>query len=362
MISFARGVPSPDILPVSELADAAKRVIEAEGAKVLNYGPPFGYLPLREHLAEEHGVDPSRVVLTPGALQAFNFVSQALLHDRSRTVVEGPTYDRALVVLRGAGASIEAVQLTDDGLDLDRLETLLASNDAGGVRLLYLIPTFQNPSGRSLSVDQRHAVVELAKAQGVTVFEDDPYRLIRYEGEALPSLHELAGGEGVIFSSSYSKTAAAGLRVGYIVIPESLVASITAIASSTYISPPLLPQAAIHHLIDRGLFNPTLERTVAHLRARRDATLGALTDEFPDGCIWSRPEGGYFLWVDLPEGVEAAELLVDAEAEGVTFIKGADFFDDGSGANSLRLAFSFPSVEEIQQGVAVIGRLLQDRV
>ncbi|MFQ5425566.1 MAG: PLP-dependent aminotransferase family protein [Gaiellales bacterium] len=359
VISFARGVPSPDILPLAELAEASRAVIEREGRAILNYGPPFGYPPLREWLAARHDVDASRVVLTPGSLQGLNFVSQILFADGGRSIVEGPTYDRTLVVLRGVGATIEAVPLSEDGLDLDRLEALLATGPPA--TLVYLIPTFQNPSGRTLSLDQRRAVVELARARGVTLFEDDPYRLVRYEGEPLPTLHELAGGSGVIFSSSFSKTAAPGLRVGYLVVPDEMVEPMRAVASATYIAPAQLPQAAVYELGYREGLDPTLERTISVLRARRDAMLRALEAEFPSGCSWSHPDGGYFLWVDLPAGVDAAQLLVAAEAEGVTFVKGADFFDDGQGESALRLAFSFPSVEEIRQGAAVLGRLLGAR-
>ena len=221
-ISFARGVPSPDILPVAELAECAAAVIEAEGQTILNYGPAFGYLPLREWVGAQHGVAADRVLLTPGSLMGFNFVARHLLGEGGPAVVEAPTYDRTLGVLRGVGSAIQSVPLSEAGLDLDRVETLLGADPPP--KLLYVIPTFQNPSGRTLSTGQRHALVELAAARGVIVFEDDPYRLVRYSGEPEPTLHELAGGEGVIFASSFSKTAAPGLRVGYLVLPEPLVA------------------------------------------------------------------------------------------------------------------------------------------
>jgi DNA-binding transcriptional MocR family regulator len=191
------------------------------------------------------------------------------------------------------------------------------------------------------------------------VLEDDPYGLVRYEGEAPPSLHSLDGGRRVAFTSSFSKTVAPGLRVGYFVVPEELRAAYEERAVSTYISPPLLTQAIVHEVFASGAFEPNLERICGLLRARRDSMLSALEREMPEGVSWSRPEGGYFVWVDLPDGTDAAELLTRAEATGVTFVKGADFFPAGAGgASSLRLAYSFVSPAEIEEGVARLASLI----
>lgn len=358
-ISFARGNPSPDLLPVEAIAGCAEAVIAREGRSILNYGPAAGYGPLREWVAEQHGVHPSRVVLATGSLQGFNFVVRHVYEDgRGRAIVEAPSYDRTLKALAHAHAGVDSIPLDDRGLDVDRLEDLLAAPD--GPRLFYTIPTFQNPSGRTLPLEQRQALAELAWATGVLVFEDDPYRLVRYEGEPQPSIFEIAGGENVVFSSSFSKTAAPGLRVGYLILPPALVEPIEAIAAQTYIGPPLLPQAVLAEFIDRGLFGPNLELVRAELRARRDAMLAALADELPAGTRWSRPEGGYFLWVDLPAGVGCGPLAARAQAAGVAFVEGTDFFAGAGGEESLRLAFSFVSVEEIREGVRRLGALVRE--
>ncbi len=358
-IAFARGIPSPDILPIAELADCAKYVIENDGTTVLNYGHAFGYPPLREWLAEQHGVTPDRVALTLGALGGFNVLARELFRGdvpSREAVVEAPTYDRTILALRGVGAELSAVAVSEEGLDLDGLERALSVDPAP--RLLYVIPTFQNPSGRTLSEDERRAVVELAQARGVTVFEDDPYRLVRYEGDDVPTLFELAGGDGVIFASSFSKSAAPGLRVGYLIVPDDVVAPLQDALATMYISPPMLPQAAIYELMRRGLFEPARERTRAELKARRDAMFEALERAMPDGTRWSRPQGGYFLWLDLPSGVKVRPLLERAKEEDVTFVSGTDFFIDGSGDEALRLAFSYPSVAEIHEGIDRLGRLV----
>ena len=357
-ISFARGVPSPDILPVEELADCARAVIRREGRTILNYGPAAGYPPLREWIAKRHGVGLSQVVLTPSSLLGFSFVMRHLFREGGRAVVEAPSYDRTILVLEELGAGIVGIPMDEEGLDLDRLEALLSS--APAPRVLYTIPTFQNPSGRTLSLDRRRSLVELARTSGLLIFEDDPYNLVRFDGEALPSLYELAGGEGVVYASSFSKTVAPGLRVGYVVVPEELAGPVERIANSTYISPPLLPQAAIHELIARGQFEPNLGRTREVLRTRRDAMLDALAAELPAEAAWSRPQGGYFLWLDLPAGVSAAELLLRAEGAGVTFVKGTDFFAGAGGESSARLAFSFPTVDEIREGVRRLAALVRE--
>jgi DNA-binding transcriptional MocR family regulator len=351
-ISFARGNPSPDILPVEAFADCARTVILREGRTILNYGPAGGYAPLREHLAAEHGVEPSQVILSTGSLTGFNFLMRVLVAGGGKVVVEAPSYDRTIGVFRGLGAEIVGVPITDAGLDLERLERELAR---GPVKVLHTIPTFQNPSGRTLPLENRRALVDLARTRGFLIYEDDPYRLVRYSGEPQPSMFELAGGENVIFSTSFSKTGAPGLRVGYMVVPASLVKPIETIAASMYIGPPLLNQAMLLDFIRRGLFEPNLKVVCDQLRKQRDAMLAGLAAEMPQGTRWSRPDGGYFLWVDLPDGVEVADLAARAETEGVQIVKGTDFYADGSGRSSMRLAFSFPGVADIQEGCRRLG-------
>jgi DNA-binding transcriptional MocR family regulator len=346
-ISFARGVPAPECLPLEELADCAKAAIERGGAPVLLYGPGGGYPPLREWIAERHGVEPSRVVITSGSLQGFVFLAEHLVAPGTRVLVEAPTYDRPIKILRRLGAEIVPVPMDEDGLLPDEL--------ADGAAFLYTIPTFQNPSGRTLTLERRRRLVEHARERGLFVLEDDPYGLVRYEGEALPSLFELAGGENVAYSSSFSKTVAPGVRVGYFVLPAELAREIEALAVSTYISPPFMTQATVHEFLRRGNFEPNLERVNGLLKARRDAMLEGLEAHLPDGATWSRPEGGYFVWVDLPAETPA---LADAEAAGVTFVPGTDFFADGGGGRSMRLAFSYVSPGEIAEGVRRLAGVL----
>lgn len=356
-ISFARGVPAPECLPVEELADCARVAVERDGRTILSYGAGGGYGPLREWLAERHGVEPGRVLLTNGSLQGFVFLAQALVRPGSRVLVEAPTYDRPLKILAELGADVVTLPQDDDGLDPDALERELRAGPPPA--LVYTIPTFQNPSGRTLSTERRRRVAELAAEHGVPVLEDDPYGLVRYEGEPAPSIFELEGGHRVIYSSSFSKTVAPGLRVGWFVLPPQLARTLETRANDTYISPPFLGQATIHEFVSRGGFEPNLERVRGLLGARRDAMLESLERELGASASWSRPQGGYFLWLDLPEGTDAAALLERATEAGVTFVKGSDFYPGGSaGRSAARLAFSFVSPGEIREGVALLASLL----
>jgi 2-aminoadipate transaminase len=353
VISFARGVPTPDALPVEQVADCARAVVERDGTTILNYGPVGGYEPLREWVAARHGVEPKQVLITNGSLQGLSLGAGLLVEPGDRVLVEGPTYDRALHITARHHGEPVIVPTDDDGLDPDGL-ALPAS-------FLYLIPTFQNPSGRTLSLERRRAVAELAAEGKVLVLEDDPYSLVRYEGEPLPSIYELAGGAGVLYSFSFSKIVAPGLRVGYLVGPADVIARLEALAVQTYLTPALLAQATAFEFVDRGLLDGNVARVVSLLRERRDAMLETFESEMPEGTTWSRPQGGYFTWLDLPDGTDAGALLEAATAEDVTFVKGSDFYPDGKGGDSsARLAFSFVSPADCRTGVARLAGLLRE--
>jgi DNA-binding transcriptional MocR family regulator len=343
MISLARGWPTPECLPVDELADCARAALERDGKTILSYGSSLGYGPLREWIAARHGVEPSRVLLTNGSLQGLVLLSQYLAPGK-RVLVERPTYDRPLKILNALGAEIVALDCDDDGLDPDALERELANGAAPA--FMYLLPTFQNPSGRTLPLERRQRVAELAREHDLLVLEDDPYGLIRFEGEPLPLLFDVSDGF-TAYSSSFSKTISPGLRVGWFVLPEKLARELEAIATATYITPVQLGEATIHEFICRGNFEPNVARVSELLRVRRDAMLAALERELP-GQRWTHPEGGYFLWLEV-EGVDATALLERAEQAGVTYVKGADF---GGEPDTIRLAYSFVSPEEIGDGIA----------
>ena len=357
-ISLARGVPAPECVPAEELADCARAAVQADGTTVLSYGPAGGYAPLRGWIAEQHGVSPGRVVLTNGSLQGFALIAQVLAGGGERVLVEAPTYDRPLRILGSLGAEVDAVRCDDAGLDIDALQAELRRGRRPA--FLYVIPTFQNPTGRTLSVERRNRLVEVAAEHDLLVLEDDPYGAIRFEGEAPPTLFELDGGKRVAFSGSFSKTVAPGIRVGYLVLPERLAHAVESAAASTYITPALLPQATVHEFLRRGQMERNVQLVCSLLGARRDALLAALEEYLGGtGARWSRPEGGYFLWLDLPDGANARAILHAADSIGVTFIAGPDFYPwAGGGRSSARLAYSFASPTQLREAVRRLAGLV----
>jgi len=350
-ISLARGVPAPECIPAEALAECAAAALRDDGATILSYGAAGGYGPLQRWIAERHGVSPARVVLTNGSLQGFALVAQLLAGGGGRVLVEAPTYDRPLKILGSIGADVVPVACDGDGLDVEAVEAALARRPAPA--FLYVIPTFQNPTGRTLVAERRRRLVELARERDLLVFEDDPYGDVRFDGDPQPTLFELDGGEGVAYSSSFSKTVAPGLRVGYLVLPERLARSVESLAASTYIAPTLLSQATVHEFVRRGHLERSLARVTQLLRVRRDALLDALDEEFAgSGARWSRPEGGYFLWLDLAPGTNSRGLLHAAERAGVSFVAGPDFFPwAGGGRSSARLAYSYAAPAELGEAV-----------
>src|SRR4051812_1962434 len=348
MISFARGVPAPECLPVEELADCADAVLKDDGKTILSYGSAAGYAPLREHIAQWFGVDPARVLITNGALQGFVLLARREARGQ-RVLIEQPTYDRAIKILQESGATIATVQLDDEGITPESLEDAMRISETAS--FLYTIPTFQNPSGRTMSAERRKRIVELAEFYNLRIVEDDPYGLVRYEGEPESSLFELTG-RTCVYSSSFSKTISPGLRVGWYIFPEELAAELIEDAASTYITPVLLNQAVAYEFIRRGNFEPNLERINGLLKARRDAMLSALETHL-SGCTWTHPDGGYFIWLEFPQGTLAKAVL--EKAKGVTFVPGVDC---GGMPNTARLAFSFVSPEEIEVGVKRIAAAL----
>ena len=352
-IAFARGIPAPECLPVEELAECARAALLADGHTILSYGSASGYEPLREWIADRHGVERDRVFVTNGGLQGFVFFAQRFCSPGARVLVEHPTYDRPLKILRGLDAEVLPLEMDEEGLLPNGLETVLAGSPEPA--FLYTIPTFQNPSGRTLSADRRRQIVDIIRANELLVLEDDPYGLVRFEGEPQPSLLQLEGGDHVVYTSSFSKTVAPGVRVGYFILPAELRSELEATSTSTYITPGLLGQATVYEFIRRGNFDSNLARVRDLLRARRDAMLEALDGELGStGATWSRPQGGYFVWLDLP-GVDTGDLLRRASDAGVTFVPGTDF---GGAPSSARLAFSFVSPDEIREGVPRLAALL----
>ncbi len=365
-ISFARGAPSIDIVDVAGLKAAAIRAFDTDPVAVTGYGPATGYAPLREWIAQRHGVEADRVLVTNGSLQADAFVFHNLVSPGDDVVVEKPTYDRTLLNLRTIGAKVHQVTLDEHGLVVDELRELLES----GLRpkLAHIIPNFQNPAGVTLSLDRRRALVNLAREYGFTIFEDDPYVDIRFRGEPVPTILSLddetaqvgTGGTGgvVVHAGSFTKTVCPGVRVGYLVGPVPTIAAITKVALNTYISPNMVSEATVHQFCVSGDIDRSIATVRAALAERAGLLAAALRRHIP-GVRFTEPDGGYFLWVDLPEDIDVDRLAPAAAQRGVAVVKGTDFLLEG-GHHSLRLAYSAVTADQVEEGVRRLAAAVAD--
>jgi DNA-binding transcriptional MocR family regulator len=356
LISFARGAPSVDIVDVEGLKAAAVRAFDADPAGVTAYGTSVGYLPLRRWIADKHGVTPEQVLVTNGSMQADAFLFDQLVSAGDDVVVERPTYDRTLLNLQNKGGKVHQVTIRPDGIDVDELRELLAN----GLRpkLAHIIPNYQNPAGVTLSLEKRHALLDLAAEYGFTIFEDDPYVDVRFRGEPLPSMLSLDTRAVVVHASSFTKTVCPGVRVGYLVGPADLIGAIAKKATNLYISPGMVSEAIVYQYCVSGDIERSIETVSTALRERAGVLAASLRQHIP-GATFTEPDGGYFLWVDLPADVDVDKLFPVATAKGVAVVKGSDFLLDG-GRNSLRLAFSAVTVDRIDEGVRRLAAAIDE--
>ncbi len=350
-ISLARGVPSTDLLAVAALADAAREAVLADPGLALGYGAPTGHPALSAWFGELLSVDPERVVLTNGSLQALVFLSNELAGPGDWIAMEQPTYDFSLRQLVSTGARVVGLAVDRDGLDVLALEREIESN--GPPAFCYTIPTFQNPTGTTMSTAKRIALVALARTHSFRLIEDDPYGMLRFEGAPPPTLFALDP-DRVIHLTSLTKTVAPGLRCGACVLPPELVGRIADVARHTYIAPGHLAQATAAHFVRTAAFPAGIAHTVEQLRLRRDRLLAGLHRL---GLACEPPSGGYFAWLKLVD-VSATELARTANGFGLEVVPGTRFFMDGGGDDRLRLTWAAARVEAIDEAVLRLGRAL----
>lgn len=345
-INFTRGVPANESFPTEELIAAAQAVLAARGEVVLQYGPSTGFAPLREWLAEWQGVEATQVLAANGSLQIVEFLCFALLQPGDVVLTESPTYDRTITMLRRHGATVVGVPLAPDGPDVDALESAIRRHRP---KLFYTIPDFQNPAGATCSGAKRRRIVEVCEQHGVHVLEDAPYRLLRYRGTEEPTLRSLAPGR-VLHMGSFTKLIAPGVRVGYLVGDPAVVARVAKVAEDTYISPGYVAQAITWEWCRRGLLPPQIERLKALYAPRLAACLEAIDRSMPDAQA-TRPDGGFFISVTLPQGVTTTAVRAAAAKRNLNLADGLAFFPEGGGERFVRLPFCALTPAQIADGV-----------
>ncbi|WP_439609549.1 PLP-dependent aminotransferase family protein [Hydrogenophaga sp.] len=362
IISFAGGLPSPKTFPVSAFAEACAKVLREDGQAALQYAASEGYAPLREAVAAQlpWAVDPAQVLITTGSQQGLDLVAKVLIDTDSRVLVETPTYLGALQAFTPMEPQIEAVASDAEGIDVDDLERR-AGSGADRARFLYVLPNFQNPTGRSMSEARRAALVERAAALGLPIVEDNPYGDLWFD--APPPLPLAARNpEGCIYLGSFSKVLAPGLRLGFIVAPQAVYPKLLQAKQAADLHSPGFNQRMVSEVIKDGFLDRHVPTIRALYKSQCHAMLESLTAEMAGlGVQWNSPDGGMFLWVRLPEGMSAIDLLPRAVDKGVAFVPGAAFYASEPDPRTLRLSFVTASVEQIRIGVAALAQAIREQ-
>jgi len=370
MISFAGGLPAPEVFPVDQFQEACQSILGQHGRQALQYSTTEGYRPLREMIARHTArygihVEPENILITSGSQQALDLIGKIFINPGDRLLVEKPTYVGALQAWNAYQAEYITIALDDEGLQTDELEAALRA----GPKFIYVLPNFHNPAGVTLARERRQRLVELADRYGVPLIEDDPYGQLRYEGEHLPPLavldRQLQGREGmpysgnVLYLSTFSKTLAPGLRLGWVVAPAEVIQRLVQAKQGADLHTSTLAQMIAFEVAREGFLDRHVRFIRTVYRERRDAMFATLRRYFPADVHWTTPQGGLFLWVTLPEPMDATEILQAAIAENVAFVPGAAFFADGSGRNTFRLNFSNASPARIKEGIRRLGTVLE---
>lgn len=357
IISFAGGLPAAQTFPVDALRAACDRVFSSAPESGLQYGPTEGYQPLRQWVADKHKVDPSSVLITTGSQQALDLLGKVFIDPGSKVLVEAPTYLGALQAFSIFEPHYAEVPTDDNGLRVDQLSESLAS----GARFLYTIPNFQNPTGRELPLARRQVLAERARALGLLLVEDNPYGELRYAGEPIASLHSM-NPDGVLYLGSFSKILAPGLRLGYVLAPPSIHAKLVKAKQASDLHTPTFTQRLAWEVLSTGMLDQHIASVCDRYGAHCSAMLNALSRHMPTGVRWSKPQGGMFIWVDLPPSIDALALLDEAVANKVAFVPGAPFYANSPRANALRLAFVTVPPSQIEEGIARLGKILAQRL
>jgi 2-aminoadipate transaminase len=362
-IEFTGGVPDPETLPVEALMEAARTVLTREPVEALEYGGAQGFLRLRELIAErvvhEEGLGPDNFALTGGGYPALHAICETFLDHGDVVLVDAPAWGGFLRVAKAVGAEIVGVPLDDEGQIIAAAEEALARTRAEGKRakMLYTIPTFQNPMGITFTPERRTAMIELAARHKILIIEDDPYGDLRFTDARVPSIYSLADGEGVIKAGTFSKIIATGLRAGWVEAKPEYVNATLRMRFDNGTSPFVLRMIAAY--IEQGTLEPHIERMRAVYRSKCDAMLSALSESCARYATWTQPEGGFFIWMTLSEGIKLADVMRHCGEERVAVVPGMSFFADGSGQENIRLAFSNVAESEIHEGIRRLARALE---
>ncbi|MRV76536.1 aminotransferase class I/II-fold pyridoxal phosphate-dependent enzyme [Duganella sp. FT92W] len=361
IISFAGGLPSPATFPVDIMKEAFDKVLTDSGKVALQYGPTDGYLPLRQWIADSLSVGgakivPEQVLMVSGSQQALDLLGKVLIDEGSKVLVETPSYLGALQAFSVYRPEFVSVQTDDHGLVPESLDQV-----AQGARLLYALPNFQNPTGRTLSVERRQQLVETCARLGLPLIEDDPYGALSYKGAPLPKMVAM-NPDGVIYMGSFSKVLTPGIRLGYVVAPLGLIRRLELAKQAADLHTSQLTQMVVHHVVKEGFLDQHIP-TIRQLYGDQcQVMLDAMDQHFPEQVTWTRPEGGMFIWVTLPKHIDAMKLLDEAIQHKVAFVPGSPFYANAPETHTLRLSFVTVPPERIRAGIEILGKLIASKL
>jgi len=370
VISLAGGLPDTSSFPPETFAAIAQRIARESCAKALQYGPTEGLAETKECIAQvmhaDGGmrIDPDHLIVTTGGQQVIDLVTKTLIDPGDVIVAEAPTYPGAVPTFSSYQADVVQIEMDADGMRIDLLEERLAELEREGRRpkFIYTVPSFQNPAGVTMSLERRRRLVELAAEREILVLEDNPYGLLRYEGQPLPPLYALDGGVYVMYLGTFSKILSPGIRLGWVVAPAPVLEKINLGKQAADLCTSTLSQLMVQAYFEEARWHDYVESLTEIYRARRDSMLDALAEFFPPEAEWTRPAGGLFIWATLPDYIDTTDLLARALRDNVAFVPGEAAYLDGRGRNAMRLNFSASDDEAIREGIRRIGKVVAEQV
>lgn len=369
VISLAGGMPDPTTFPTEELNEVVKQILAKNSACALQYSSTEGLTELREFILnwldeakEEAGLD--NIMITSGSQQGLDLVSKVLLDPGDTLIVELPSYLAALNAFRSYGGEMAGIPMDDEGMQIDILEETLTKlkNDGKKVKFIYTISNFQNPAGVTMSLARRKKILEVAKKYEVLILEDNPYDKLRFEGEPIPSIYSLDNEGYVISLGTFSKILCPGLRLAWILGNKEIIEKLVIMKQATDLCTTVLNQLIAYEYCRQNDIDKNIESNVEIYRRKRNAMLEALDKYFPVEVTWTKPQGGFFVFATLPEYIDTGEMFKEAIEENVAYVPGGPFFADGKGQNTMRLSFCFPNVEDIDEGIKRLGKIIKKRI
>ncbi|MBN1113914.1 MAG: PLP-dependent aminotransferase family protein [Oligoflexia bacterium] len=369
VISFAGGLPAPDTFPVALIQSIIADLLKTNAVTALQYGPTSGLEEFRHELClmlrAREGLDISadNIIVTASSQQGLDLISRSFIDKGDRIVMELPSYIGAIQVFHSYGADMIGIKSDGEGIDTGHLEKVLARYGKR-TKLMYVVPDFQNPSGLTMSVERRSRLVALAEKYGMLIVEDSPYRQLRFEGTAPEMIHRIAGSDNVISLFTFSKTLAPGFRLGYIVASKKITGAMTIIKQSMDLCTSPFNQLIAMEFIRRGYYDAHIDLIINKYRNKRDVMLESLEKFMPrtEGLYWTRPEGGLFLWVVLPEYIDADRMFYQAIEKNVAYVIGSAFHCNNKGRNTFRMNFSYSSEDEIQEGIKRLAQVVRSNI